>query len=578
MKMRTINRKSILISVILSFVSILLLRNAYCFTLNKRLILIMGMVCLLWILLAFFSVSFNNFIDNSYHKITAIIHTILNNKKRFFFELLSLGCVVCISKVTEMIISVTTGTKSSYILFSAVLAVILTIYIIYRFRHSLYEKMHQLFFVCSMICGVFYIVCAPTEVVMSWDEHIHFNNAMRIVDTVGGYSVLADKELSSQVYETETPFFAETTREQHNIRYDQLYSEKKIGDYESTSIQPVTVAYLPYAAGIILGRGLLLPYHIVFRMAKFMNYLLYSVLISLAIKHSRNHKTIFAGIGMLPTSMFMAASFSYDPWILSFTLLGFSLYQEAIDKRKINGKIALRMGSCFFLGLMIKAVYFPILIPMLFAPDEVFENKKYKKWFRVFVVALMALLVISFALPMLMNPGVQTDVRGGSDVNSAEQVKFILSNPFHYAVIYFRYLFTFYLVPNHLYGFITAFAYLGNGSKSIISALVLFMTVLFSRKNRDATLKNGTITLFSSFFALTLVVTALYVSFTPVGLETVNGCQFRYLIPLLFPVTSCFGCGTKKLSKYAGEYGAFVIFYMSVSMLVFIGNYLCCLY
>ena len=39
-------------------------------------------------------------------------------------------------------------------------------------------------------------------------------------------------------------------------------------------------------------------------------------------------------------------------------------------------------------------------------------------------------------------------------------------------------------------------------------------------------------------FTVILVATALYVSFTPVGLGTVNGCQSRYLLPLLVPCLS----------------------------------------
>ena len=34
---------------------------------------------------------------------------------------------------------------------------------------------------------------------------------------------------------------------------------------------------------------------------------------------------------------------------------------------------------------------------------------------------------------------------------------------------------------------------------------------------------------------LAVVASALYVSFTPVGHYTVNGCQWRYILPVLFP-------------------------------------------
>ena len=33
-----------------------------------------------------------------------------------------------------------------------------------------------------------------------------------------------------------------------------------------------------------------------------------------------------------------------------------------------------------------------------------------------------------------------------------------------------------------------------------------------------------------------LIASALYLSFTPVGMQTVNGCQARYITPLLAPI------------------------------------------
>ena len=39
------------------------------------------------------------------------------------------------------------------------------------------------------------------------------------------------------------------------------------------------------------------------------------------------------------------------------------------------------------------------------------------------------------------------------------------------------------------------------------------------------------------FFALIcLVATSLYIAYTPVGYETIQGCQPRYIIPLLLPL------------------------------------------
>lgn len=214
------------------------------------------------------------------------------------------------------------------------------------------------------------------------------------------------------------------------------------------------------------------------------------------------------------------------------------------------------------------------MFPLFAAPSNIFSDKKEASKFKIRILLTMLLLLLSFALPMLINTGSRTDIRGGSDVNSAEQVKFILNNPLKYCYIYLRYLFTFYLIPQHSYGFIQSYAYLGNGITNCLPTILLFGLVLFAPKNRYSDLKNSVLAIVGCILSLTLVVTALYVSFTPVGYDTVNGCQFRYLIPLLYPVLSCFKGGYIKMGKYAGQYGTLVILFMATTMIAYMGNYM----
>lgn len=46
-----------------------------------------------------------------------------------------------------------------------------------------------------------------------------------------------------------------------------------------------------------------------------------------------------------------------------------------------------------------------------------------------------------------------------------------------------------------------------------------------------------------SFGVLCLVATSMYIAFTAVGSDTVKGCQYRYIAPVLFPVLYCMGSG-----------------------------------
>ena len=55
-----------------------------------------------------------------------------------------------------------------------------------------------------------------------------------------------------------------------------------------------------------------------------------------------------------------------------------------------------------------------------------------------------------------------------------------------------------------------------------------------------------------SFGILCLVATSMYVAFTAVGSDTIRGCQYRYVAPLLFPVLYCIG-SQKLLNKIKGK-------------------------
>lgn len=70
--------------------------------------------------------------------------------------------------------------------------------------------------------------------------------------------------------------------------------------------------------------------------------------------------------------------------------------------------------------------------------------------------------------------------------------------------------------------------------------LLLIGTALTDRKSTSSYDVSGSplyrlLALFTVFAAACFVTTALYIGFTPVGHDTVNGCQFRYFLPL-FPL------------------------------------------
>ena len=80
-----------------------------------------------------------------------------------------------------------------------------------------------------------------------------------------------------------------------------------------------------------------------------------------------------------------------------------------------------------------------------------------------------------------------------------------------------------------------------------VIALVLLIIVAVTDKNKeDSWYSYRFVSLATIFVVLTIIVlmaTALYISYTPVGLNTVLGLQPRYLLPLGFPLLVMLGSG-----------------------------------
>ena len=56
-----------------------------------------------------------------------------------------------------------------------------------------------------------------------------------------------------------------------------------------------------------------------------------------------------------------------------------------------------------------------------------------------------------------------------------------------------------------------------------------------------------------------LIATALFINFTPVGSQTILGCQSRYIIPLLAPLLLLVTGQRKNIIKEKNTYNGFVL-------------------
>jgi uncharacterized membrane protein len=247
-------------------------------------------------------------------------------------------------------------------------------------------------------------------------------------------------------------------------------------------------------------------------------------------------------IGLIPTNIFFASSYSYDWWVISFIVLGYALFVSKLQsKEKISMLYLIAVVMIMVVGMLPKAIYFPLLLPMFLLSKDRYTNSK---WARIIASIGIIILITTFVLPMIISGEGNTDIRGGSDVNSIEQMKFILMNPIEYTTILLEYMAE-YLSLDNAGEYITMLGYNGIGKYFVLCIALIICAMIFDNSKYSEerllleTAKKHTVSkivmLVSVFVSIVLVVTALYVAFTPVAHGTVNGCQPRYLLPVIFP-------------------------------------------
>ena len=415
------------------------------------------------------------------------------------------------------------------------------------------EKLHIYFAILCSLLGSMIITAQPAATFYSWDDQIHFE---KTIDWFGGtikYSngeynlsdaTVLDSAGRSAVFSAdEKQKLAEYL--DSNIDHDYTKTLSRIPSLDK-------ISYFPMAIGYNLAKIIHLPFTACFYIGKIFNLIFYTLPIAYAIKIIKVGKRLLAIIALLPTNVFLASNYSCDPAVFTgLTILIAHIVNLFLDKTtKLDFKTAVIIIAAAVYACFAKAIYAPFLLLTLLIPKERFSSSKQSKLVKIgFFVITIFLLSISF-LPNLSGSS-QSDSRGG-DTSTGEQLSLILNHPFDYATVLgdtavnrFSYKFLGnktiedYSYMNPTGTSIENSTNAANGYESniyYIILLLLFFVFLTDNKNNVINKKQRWSGIGITLFVILLIWSALYLSFTPVGLNTINGVQGRYFLPLLFPI------------------------------------------
>lgn len=409
-------------------------------------------------------------------------------------------------------------------------------------------KLEWLFLLAAGSIGILTISAMPAHKI-GLDEEIHFGKAYFLAETVRGDTTL---EYPSGIGELISPTLSNwpmhLPQSEQEMKEEDAYRDK-YADYQKQyddvtwvedsnyTLELSVLSYFPSWLMLKIGMLLSLPFSMVYRMGRMGNLILYCVVVFFAIRHMKRGKRILLVMALTPTAMMSAMTYTYDASVNAFSFLGISyLLTEWLDReRPISYRNCAVFTAAFALASLPKAVYIPMILLALLFPREKFRSRREQLLFKGGILVVFVAVMSTFMFPVLVQPtSYGGDPRGG-DTSVAEQLIHIFSHPWAYTKLLLSSIWkTFYDYTVGVEG-IGRMGHLPLVNNVVPLVGLTVYTVLTDQREEEKAKPafwQRVAVVLAVFCVLCLIWTALYLSFTPVGADQINGVQGRYYIPL----------------------------------------------
>lgn len=411
----------------------------------------------------------------------------------------------------------------------------------------------QFIFLALIFGFILMIIIPPFQ---SPDEDSHFKKAYVISrgdfypsvneDKVGYF--LPDKMLS---YINEKLNYIGDLDKKESYK-DVLHGERDTSGFQNYTFQSfstesvIPLGHLAPAVGIFSGKALGYIFGLEHFSTIYMLYfarlgclVFYIVMVCLAIRLTPVFKKSFMLIGLLPMSLALAATVSYDGLLISLALLAVALTLRLFlnEEEKLNWKYLTVFSIMGIVFLNIKMVYSFVMVPLICLPlKKSFEWKKILK----FIISLGSIILVGTFLIKFPIPSVST---ASSELSlTSQQINYILSHPGNMIGVLYNEMFVnrfFYLsgmvgIFGLLDTYLPVFIYIGI---LIFMAILIFLDANSYRGKVNIWFKS--INILSFCIGVIGIFIAFYILWTPmipgygIGADSISGVQGRYFIPLL---------------------------------------------
>ena len=319
--------------------------------------------------------------------------------------------------------------------------------------------------------------------------------------------------------------------------------------------------YYPIAAIVSMMRIIKAPYQIVFLSGRIANLLFFVLIMVLAMKLSPKFQKTITAICFLPTTIWLASSYSYDSWNMSLCILFFAYCMYCKDREeKVKWRDLIVLCTICAVLSPIKVVYALIGACIILIPRDRFKN--------VFHQIMSYILIILSGFTAAMKGRGSTvidyvttqeqDVRSVVENRQGYTISWVLENPLQTIKVYINTLIE--RGERYVYTAIGGdFLEYQISQLLIYIILFIFLLIIMNELNDNKPTIRERIISGGIFLAgAAAVLTAFLFSYSVIHKEsigTINGVQGRYFLPFFVLLPIALQC---KLIRIDGKEAIFL--------------------
>ncbi|GGD87503.1 DUF2142 domain-containing protein [Paenibacillus nasutitermitis] len=414
------------------------------------------------------------------------------------------------------------------------------------------NKTEYLFLKLSLLFGLLYIFIIPPIQVA--DEGNHFKKAY-LVSNLKLLPEMKDGQFGSYYpsslleFEDSNTYLIRSVDNKYNyskflsdFSAPKSYSDKTFITYSTSKTHPLL--YLPQSLMMGIIKVLTIYDHNLMTPGMYLyagrlgNLLFFIACIYFAIRISPIYKNLILLLGIMPMTLTLAASVSYDGMVIGISILLIAtFFKFAYDNNlKVIGRKEIIILCLFAVALIeLKSIYYPILFLFFLIPKNKFSTKK--DYILKFVYMFFSGIVSH--LLWIMTTNLYVAAVGDSSKYISDQLHYIITNPFDFILVIlrtFKHLYSFYL--NSFIGNLgwldTPFPYI---FILLFALLLIVIAVIDVDKDIRILYKSKLLFLAIMITIVVLLETSLYLIWTSIpsnggiGNSIVIGVQGRYFIP-----------------------------------------------